>query len=250
MLNDLLDAQAAIDWAVAQLPTLQARVEAWSNGPRYKLIFHPNKQLGKKIIKLAEVQSIDSIINAEVGAIINSIRSSLDILITSIALRHGYTNTERTYFPIARDRAQFLSFAGYKGCEAIKALPDRERSIIENLEPWRGGNATLVALHDLDIIRKHQRLIDVRVTPWAIVISPEDYRNGLEFAPVWRGFKNDAVIGWTGINAPDCNPQISLQIEFDETLPGSNKSLLATLRDFASLAHSIINIFDTLIGDE
>src|SRR6266699_4385393 len=76
MRPDLLDSQGAIDWAEAQLPTLQARVESWGKGTRYRLVTEPNPEIGKKLIKLTDVKPLDPIINAEVGAIING-RASL-----------------------------------------------------------------------------------------------------------------------------------------------------------------------------
>jgi hypothetical protein len=243
MRDDLLDAQAAIDWAVAQLPTLMARLESWGNGPRYRLVFEPHPEIKKKLIKLADIKQLDPIINAEVGVIINSIRSSLDILITSVALRYGYTNTNRTYFPITNSEADFVD-GKYNGKEAIQALPPRERSIIENLKPWRGGNNLLFALHKLDIMRKHQRLIDVRMVPWAIAASPAAFKAGLEFVPGWPGLKNDAVIGWTHIDAPDCNPDMSLKVQFDETIASTNNHLVGALCDFTSLAYAIVKLFD------
>ena len=243
MRDDLLDAQAAVDWAVAQLPTLKGRLEAWGNGTRYRLVFEPHPEIGKKIIKFADVVPLDPLINAETGVIINSIRSSLDLLITSVTLRHGNTDIKRTYFPVAESEALFRA-GKYKGHEAVKRLPASERSIIENLSPWRGGNYALVALHDLDILRKHQRLINVRMTPWAIGASPTEFKAGLEFVPTWPGLKNDAVIGTTGIDAPDCDPYMALAVQFDEAIVRGSKPLIETLCDFASLANHIIRLFD------
>src|SRR5262245_40022459 len=107
MKEDLLDAQAAIDWAVAQIPTLMARLESWGDGARYRLEVEAIPELKKKVIKLADVKPLDPLVNAEVGAIINSIRSSLDILMTRVAVRHGYQNSRRTCFPIANSESDF-----------------------------------------------------------------------------------------------------------------------------------------------
>src|SRR5258708_5992480 len=199
MADDLVDAQAAVEWAIAQFPTLMGRFEAWGRSPRYRFVSELHPEIGKKFIKLADVARIDPIINAEIGAIINSMRSSLDILMTSVVLRHSKTiNPKSIYFPVVKDRAQFLRMKGYKGEEAIKALPQRERSIIENLEPWEaGGNPLLVALHNLDIVRKHQRLIDIRVDPWMIGISQRDIDAGFQAIPIWPRLKDDAIIGWS-----------------------------------------------------
>ena len=54
MRADLLDAQAGIDWANAQLPVLEARISAWREGPPYKIIEEPYPQIGEKWYKLAD----------------------------------------------------------------------------------------------------------------------------------------------------------------------------------------------------
>jgi hypothetical protein len=48
MRDDLLDAQAAVDWAVSQLPTLDARIVAWGKSDSYSVRIDSNHQIGKK----------------------------------------------------------------------------------------------------------------------------------------------------------------------------------------------------------
>ncbi len=102
----------------------------------------------------------------------------------------------------------------------------------------------LVALHDLDVVRKHQRLVDFRLVPWAVGATPAEFSAGFEMAPIWPGLKDGAVIGWTNIDAPDCNPHMPMYVQFDEAVIGTSKHLIGALGDFTSLAYRIIKLFN------
>jgi hypothetical protein len=167
MRDDLLDAQASVDWAVAQFEHLGRRLEAWRYEHPYSIFEEPDPEMGKKIIRLSNIKMPPRIINAEVGAIINSIRSSLDVLVNTLARRNisargdGHTCVKDARFPISSSRADFFE-GKHAGRKKIKRLSDVDRAIIESLEPWHGGyNDTLIILHELDIARKHHRLINV-----------------------------------------------------------------------------------------
>ncbi len=51
------------------------------------------------------------------------------------------------------------------GLESIKWLTKDQRAIIKSLEPYPGGNDALRTLHQLDIMRKHRRLLNVTISP-------------------------------------------------------------------------------------
>src|SRR5580704_15128308 len=136
MRDDLLDVYACIKWAVAQIDVLKGRLIVWDQIPPYRIVAEPDSEPGKKRLRLRDVIAPDPIINAEAGAIINSLRSSLDLLVNRLAARNGYTGEEDGQFPISRCRDAF--FVGkHAGRKEIKRLSQDERSIIEDLEPWR-----------------------------------------------------------------------------------------------------------------
>ena len=58
MRDDLLDALAAIDWAISDLPILEERLFAWWNNNPYRLFGDLNSQPGKKVIRLCDVKPI------------------------------------------------------------------------------------------------------------------------------------------------------------------------------------------------
>jgi hypothetical protein len=240
MRDDLLDALASVEWAAAQLPTLENRFKLWGESGAFQLVgddSHP--ETGKHFIKLRVTEPFPRIANAEVGAIINSTRSSLDLLAVAVAKRYSVLHWNSMYFPIAADAAEFAR-GGYKGHELIKALPADASQIFESLKPYAGGNDALVALHALDIMRKHQRLIDVRIVPsGGVFVSP-----GMGFPPVWPDFKDGAIVAWTPIGAPQGQLQVALDITFDEASLLPNKPVVSALGELAALAQDIIMRFD------
>jgi hypothetical protein len=245
MRDDLLDAQASVNWAVAQLPRLGERIEAWHNDTPYRIVIEPHPEMGKQLIKLRDIKPLPAIINAEVGAIINSIRSSLDLLAAALARRNGKTPSADTHFPIFSCLLDFIDpISGIDGRECKKWLSEGERAIIKALKPYPAGNGRLVALHKLDVTRKHDRLINVRLVPASFIVSPESWAQGFGMPAVWAGFREEAVLAWHSMDATECQFYIPLQITFDEGSIVANHPVEPALRNLASLADSIINVFD------
>jgi hypothetical protein len=88
-----------------------------------------------------------------VGRDVHTLRSALDSLACVLATRHSGSE-KHTYFPISASKAVFDA----DGEKKMKLLSDEDKDIIRGLEPFNGGNDTLFALHQLDIIDKHRRL--------------------------------------------------------------------------------------------
>ena len=89
MPNDLLDAQAAVDWAIAQIPILQERFLAWQRNRPYELVVEPDPDPGYEILVAHQKRPVDPLVIDDAGAIINSARSSLDLLAATLAARNG-----------------------------------------------------------------------------------------------------------------------------------------------------------------
>jgi hypothetical protein len=100
MRDDLLDAQSCIDWAEAQMKNLQARLISWREDAPYGWTEDFDPKAGDKIIRLSNVKFPPAIINAEVGFIIHAMRSSLDVLVNTLAERNGHVAPKDAYFPI------------------------------------------------------------------------------------------------------------------------------------------------------
>jgi hypothetical protein len=247
MRDDLLDAQASIDWAVSNFPFFEERLNSFIKGNLNIIIEESDSDAFYNPVVVIEKAPLPLTFNAEAGAYINAIRSSLDILATALAYRYGMPRPDKVYFPVVDDAATFAS-GKYKGAEFVKGLPAPERAIIESLKPYRGsnGNNCLILLHDLDIKRKHRRLLAFHPTPRKIGIAKRYITNGM-FIFNHPGFireANKTEIGKLAKGAPQPEIELHAYVAFDEAVFPKGKRVIAALDDFASLANSIINLFD------
>ena len=205
------------------------------------MVVEPDEQTGQKIIKAKLATPLPIIINAEAGAIINMIRSSLDILAVALAERNGHKNPNDVYFPIADGPNDFIGPKG-QAFKKVKKLSQADRSAIESLKPYKGGDNVLYSLHQLDIKRKHRRLVNVddharsiNYTQWGTHPSPEFIYNGIlsDGSPLLR-VPSDSETG---------HVNLSLEVTFSEGTFSKRRPVVQTLYAFAARAEEIINIF-------
>ena len=243
MRPDLLDAEAAINWAVAQLPVLEERIATWRGSKPYAVRIDTDTEPGKKLYRLCNIRPLDPIINAEAGAIIHSIRSSLDLLACALAARNGFPDSTSTYFPFWESEDEFVTNRDPRPLKKIKRLSQVCQDIIKSLKPYPGpnGNALLCALHDLDLTRKHRRLLDTFIFPRGIGFNPG--LSGQVTMADWRGFNEETVLCSTGPDAPDSDVTIGLNVAFDEAGPMHGQNFTASIRDFARMAGNILTLF-------
>jgi hypothetical protein len=163
MRDDLLDAQAAVDWAVTQIELLQQALIEWQQRRPYRVITERDLKSGEYLLVAVEKIPLPLTMNAWVGAILNSLRSSLDLLAAALAARNGEKTNRYRHFPIFDSLHDMIDpLHGIDGAERKKWLSQSERSAIKSLEPYKGGDDTIWPLHELDIIRKHERLISAK----------------------------------------------------------------------------------------
>lgn len=92
-----------------------------------------------------------------IGDVIHNLRSSLDIAICEMIEGLGGTLHDHTHFPI-RDTREEVVRAIHNG--AIRgATTDIETILLEIMHPYKGGNDILYAVHSLDIMDKHRKII-------------------------------------------------------------------------------------------
>ena len=239
MRNDLLEAKACVNWAIAQVPVLQKRVIGWRRKP-YSVAIDINSKPGKKLYRLFDIKPIDPLISVEAGAIIHSIRSSLDLLACTLATRNSHPESKTTYFPIWKSQADFLNPQSLV-LEKIKRLSEIDQDMIKGLCPYPRGNDLLCGLHGLDVTRKHRRLLNMRMSPRGLAFEGD----GTIILGDWQDFDEKTVIVETSASVPDRKMHIGLHITFNEGIAAQGNDLAGTLRNFASLANSIIDRFDS-----
>jgi hypothetical protein len=246
MKDDLLDTIAALDWAKSQLPILQQRLYSWLADEPYSIRIDTDTEPGTKLYRLCNIKPLNPILAAEAGAIIHSIRSSFDILACTLAARNGFPGDKATYFPVWKTESALLADTGKGPMEKIKRLSQIDKDIImKDIKPYRGGNDLLVTLHELDLTRKHRRMLEIYSFARGMNLSGFA---GVEierarWAAEWKGFKNDAVLVSTSADAPDGDVYLGLNVAFGEygTLNGEN--FPNVIRDYLRLGYDVVSKF-------
>ena len=245
MRDDLLEAQAAIDWPVAQLPAFAKRFEVWLDANIQIEIENVPPPATHNPIVAIEKDPLPFAFNVEMGAYVNTIRSSLDILATALAHRYGIPRPDEAYFPVARSEADFKS-GNYKGNEFVKGLPDTPRSFMEALKPYHGGNKTLWFLHQLDIMRKHRRLIVAEVSSLRLTIHGRE-PPPWDFTPLttgWIRVNEKTVLGLIRKGAPDYDIKFIPHIAINEPGLITHRPVISTLHHLAHFTELVISVFD------
>ncbi len=242
MLDDLLDAQAAIDWAVAQIPCLEERLVAYERRRPYDIAMEADPdQSGHILMVFYSLGPPDAILNAEVGAIINSLRTSLDLLFAALVERNGMVADRGTYFPITPDASNFLG--AVEKHEAENRLSQTEAATIKNIRPYKGGNDTLYLLHHLDLKRKHRKLIEIRPRPGSVQMPMY-----CPHTAVWNHLEDKSILlrfppGTTFLATKD-NTQITIQVVIYEPSLGIGYApIIPALRHLAEIAQAVVTSF-------
>jgi hypothetical protein len=244
MREDLLHAKASVDWAVSHFPAFQARLDEWCSANVDVDIKKLPDNIPNNLIVATEKGPLPLAFNVEFGAYVNAIRSSLDILASTLAARHCPVLVDDAYFPVASS-AQAFAAGKFKGNKFVRALPAEERGIIESLNPYQGGNPTLFPLHRLDILRKHVRLLSVMVTPARLGMRREAFPFFHPVSTGWmRSSDEETVLGLISKNAPDPELDFSAQVVLNETTY-SGRTVIDALQNFAAVATMIIWRFDS-----
>lgn len=91
-----------------------------------------------------------------VGEILFNLRSSLDVMMCNIAILNGQS-TKDVYFPFGKSSPIFETELNKKA----NKLPADVHGLLRSLQPYKGGNNLLWALHDLNRRDKHVSLVPV-----------------------------------------------------------------------------------------
>ncbi len=199
-------------------------------------------------------------LNVEVGLVINAIHTSLDLLAASLAIRNGVEPSD-THFPIFKSSERCSDpVKGVQGKKCKKWFSSSNRAIIEDLKPYKGGDALLYPLRQLDNMRKHRRLISVKpqiseVFIFGLGLNGVTERRRLNHKTIlFRVFTQSsdpehvARLVQFVRHAPGTskgNLQLTVEVAFDETAVGVDaEPTIPMLRKFAERATGIIQMFE------
>ncbi len=255
MRDDLLHAQAAVEWAKAHIPILQEGFVQWQRREPYRIVSESDPETGNELIVAIEETPLPLTLCVEVGIIINAIHTSLDLLAASLSIRNGKRPSADTHFPIFQSGQ--CCFDPITGVQGKKWLSKAERDIIENLKPYEGGDDLLYAVRQLDNTRKHTQLVIAKPIISNYFVFGTDLRGG---NPEWQRLERKTIL--FRFNSPPIMPggrytravhyprvtkgnlHLTISVLFEESsLVVSDKPVIPVLRELAERAEKIITLF-------
>jgi len=242
MRADLQDAYGAIDWTNSQLPLIEQEIESWRRLPPYEIVAEDDPAIGKKLLRLRITRQLPPTLNAAVGACINSLRTSLDLLASALAIRNGKRPSSSRHFPFAQTAADFMDPDTVS--KRKKWLTSADLARIEAAKPYRGGDDFLYALHQLDILRKHERLMRMEVFLTQLSMDQAAADQGFERVFPWPSFEENALIGRTSLDATSHDLQLEISVLFNETSFFPAQPVIPLLRQLRGTAHSVVQRFE------
>jgi hypothetical protein len=231
---------------MGQLPDLSKRLDEWlKRGVSIEIKDLPPPAESNLIVAV-ENELLPLLFQAEVGAYINSIRSSLDILAMALVKRHNIPIREdRVYFPITKSKEEFER-KGSVAQQFLEGLPPVGQRLFRDLKPYEGGNEALWTLHHLDIVRKHRRLLNARLNP--IHMSMAGTLAEGDFTPLGGDGSiqvgEETVLGMIRKGVPRPAIHTTFYVAIDEPGLVARKPVTAALAQMASTATFVINFFD------
>jgi len=147
-----------------------------------EIVNAPTFTNGKKwVVRVREEVPAD--FSAIVGDVIHNLRTSLDLLACELVRANGRSDNG-VYFPFAESAADLPRMIRKRHMN--RAKPEVV-ALIEESQPYIGGNRALRAIHDLDIMDKHQALIPTLDMVGAPDVPGFETPQGHRFGPIREG---------------------------------------------------------------
>ena len=231
---------------------MQTKFMSWSDATPMSSLRIVTQDSGQEFAVAIEKIPLPLEFSAEAGAIINAMRGALDILASSLARRNGKEPNPQRHFPIFCSAQQMVDpVTGIDSAERKKWLSEAERATIKSLKPYQGGDHTIWSIHELDILRKHERLLSATAQIRSMLILGNGSMRVIGESGLTRkrldkkNFLYPLRPGETLSSAQgDTLPVIDIMLN-ESGLGVSDEEVVPALMRFGNRVAEIIKLFDT-----
>lgn len=239
MHSDIRDLINSIEWANKRIDKLNDDVKDYASSS-FRSRETKNLITGQTVLEIINIKPMPVEIRLETGSIAHEIRANLDRLACILAIRNNKnSSTDGVYFPINNSADSFA----HNGKQKIKKLSVNDRTTIETLNPYKGGNDLLFALHAVDIVSKHIKLTSTANTAGSIGIGPGSITGGTSIGGGIIPDNGYAIVAVMGAGST-VNISVNIDVCFAEPNEVSGRPIVRTLRDFSRTVDDIINLFN------
>jgi hypothetical protein len=240
MRQDLLDLFHTLEWTNTRIDKLRTDVTDYV-GSSFQGITEKNSWTGQTILRVTNTKPLPPQIKLETGSVAHELRATLDRLACTLAIRHDKNgSTNGVYFPISKDSAIFAS----DGKRKIRKLSPDDRQRIEAINPYKGGNDLLFALHTVDLASKHIRLTSTASSIGTIGIGPGSLAGGTSIGGGGVVPDNGSVVIAILGAGSTTNITANIEVCFADPTEVAGRPVVPTLRDFARAVQDIVSLFN------
>lgn len=254
----LIGIYAKIERAETHIQDLVRQFNAYILSNPYELVTEINAERTEQVWRFKLVRHMPTAISTIAGDATRNLRTSLDNLVSAIAVKNGKTFAG-TSFPFGGTVEEFECALSDK----TKKLPPAAREMIRALKPYKGGNDLLWLLHRADLRDKHFVPMRVSLTN-ALQVSQIVVTNGRVMILGPRNGQNLAVAGyipaerWSGqeedIEVITTTPGAQLQTDFKPTFDIAigdvegfeGESVITALYQMREAVERIVRDFDRI----
>lgn len=190
--------------------------------------------------------------SAVIGDIIHNVRTAFDYVAVALSCPpHGTGNPNRTYFPIGKDRANFLDEQNAK----MRGANNQAKQLIEELEPYPDGRYSIRELHELDVKDKHKLIViaasklrveglEVTAGNKHVLLAPTDFQSNAD------GSNFSAIVEYPSSDSPQAIQlgkfSASFDIVFGKGFPLEGKEVVRTLSKYCEVADEFVTRCESL----
>ena len=247
-----------LDRAKKHIKELRCEIADFESSNPYQLVYEQKVEGGEIICRLSVNQPPPSKEWAVIiGDVVHNLRSALDLLACSLVKAHTVGSDcfkLRVSFPISNSEIEFLD----GGLKRVSGASELVKTIIEGLQPYKGGNNLFYWISELDNLDKHRLLIPT-FTP--VNVSSAHIENSAPIDPAKGGatikiaqaisppFKNNAAMfRFIPINCtikPKVNmdANMSLAVAFHNTDLVDGRPVIPLLGDCAYTVEQTLALF-------
>jgi hypothetical protein len=235
---------------------LDSEIAAYLSDNPWAQFLVVNRKTGQHVIAFTGRAPIPDTFALIFGDAVHNFRTALDILANDIIALNG-VQPKKVYFPFGDSAVRFEEQLKTK----IGQAPSDIQDIFRSFEPYKGGNETLRAMHDLDIRDKHLAIMQAApssATPPLPTGRPEyeyiggDFPHRLKFTADFSMLKT-TPIDLTGFPfKPNDDIEVlgkiagsTVDLIIGPDLPLASQPVIRSLNDMGDLAERIVQTFES-----
>jgi hypothetical protein len=172
-----------------------------------------------------------------IGDAAHNLRTALDHVACELVTRFGGTPDTSTRFPFGKTREKTVTI-----CKRVmqRVHPNVITCIVQDIQPYKGGNNALYALHTLDIIDKHRLVVPIFPTVGVKVAMKGD-DGSVDYLAfiIARGEETDMVHPPSGSQVESYS-NLMLHILFDDVEGFERRPVVKTLYEVRQIVLAVM----------